>query len=255
MKKYIWSVLLVLTTLTSCKISEGQEREPIDIGEYVASIALSNYKDNVARDVAHALILDWYLSSGDEAVVKKFFGEYEVVSKDTEVALIRHFTYANSRVLISFTTDGKLLSQGGSWVMNGYSGIVITIASKGYGEYKYTIVSDEHVIDYDVDIEVLGCNLEDGLRFSMNGYVDVDIDLNTDIEVLLHSNIKEAVEFHVVDDGRSYFKVGGINAICENVGLGIVDRVYIQFDGDNSCNISYNGFRGELKINESWLLN
>ena len=39
MRKYIVAIMLAFAMLTSCVIDEGDNRKPIDIGEYVASMA------------------------------------------------------------------------------------------------------------------------------------------------------------------------------------------------------------------------
>ena len=257
MKKYIWGVLLALTTLTSCKMSDGQDREPIDIGEYVASMALVHYKYDAADQVTHALILDWYLSTGDESIATKFFGDYGVERLESgDVALIRYFAHADPRTVISFATDGKLLSEGGTWVVNGYSNIEITIASKGEGKYKYTIASYTRLYDYGIDIEVLACDLLEGLKFKMDGYIDFDVTsgvANVNTRAELTSDITESLVYHVADKYHSCFLEGSIYAVYEDPIHDIVDKVTIRLNGTNEADVSYMGFSGKVRINESWL--
>ena len=257
MKKYIWGVLLALTTLTSCKINDGDNREPIDIGEYVASMALVHYKYDAADQVTHALILDWYLSTGDESIATKFFGDYGVERLESgDVALIRYFAHADPRTVISFATDGKLLSEGGTWTVNGYSNIEITIASKGEGKYKYTIVCLTHLYDYDIDIELISCSMEEGLKFKMDGYIDFDVAdgrVNVGSPAELTSDITESLVYHVADKYHSCFLEGSIYAVYEDPNYDIVDKVTISLNGTNEADVSYMGFSGKVRINESWL--
>ena len=257
MKKYIWSVLLVLTTLTSCKISDGQDREPIDIGEYVASMALIPYKYDAADAVAHALILDWYLSTGDESVMRKFFGDYIVESLESgDVALIRKMTHTDPRTVISFATDGRLLSDGGTWVVNGYMNIEITIVSKGDGRYKYTVVSETRLVDYDIDIELISRSLDEGLKFKMDGYVDFCVrgrETNVGSSAKVTSDIVEPLVYHVVDEYHSCFLEGSIYAVYEDSNHDIVDKVTIHLNGSNEADVFYLTYNGMVKINENWL--
>ena len=257
MKKYIWGVLLALTTLTSCKISDGQDREPIDIGEYVASMALIPYKYDAADQVTHALILDWYLSTGNESIVSKFFDDYTVERLESgDVVLIRKMAHADPRAVISFATDGKLLSEGGTWTVNGYSNIEITIASKGEGKYKYTIVCLTRLYDYDIDIELISCSMEEGLKFKMDGYIDFDVTsgvANVNTRAELTSDITEPLVYHVADKYHSCFLEGSIYAVYEDPNHDIVDKVTISLNGTNEANVSYLGHNGKIRINENWL--
>lgn len=257
MKKYIWGVLLVLTTLTSCKIGDGQDREPIDIGEYVASMALIPYKYDAADQVTHALILDWYLSTGDESIVSKFFDDYTVEQLESgDVVLIRKMAHTDPRAVISFATDGKLLSEGGTWIVNGYSNIEITIASKGEGKYKYTIECQTRLYDYDIDIELISCSMEEGLKFKMDGYIDFDVaDGRTNVgsPAEMTSDITESLVYHVSDKHHSCFLEGSIYAVYEDPNHDIVDKVTISLNGTNEANVSYLGHNGKIRINENWL--
>lgn len=257
MKKYIWGVLLALTTLTSCKMSDGQDREPIDIGEYVASMALIPYKYDAADQVTHALLLDWYLSTGNEGIVSKFFDDYTVEQLESgDVVLIRKMAHTDPRAVISFATDGKLLSEGGTWIVNGYSNIEITIASKGEGKYKYTIECQTRLYDYDIDIELISCSMEEGLKFKMDGYIDFDVaDGRTNVgsPAEMTSDITESLVYHVSDKHHSCFLEGSIYAVYEDPNHDIVDKVTISLNGTNEANVSYLGHNGKIRINENWL--
>lgn len=256
MKGYIFTILLALTTLTSCVIDDGDNRQPIDVGIYVAKVALSSYKNDVSSDVAHALIADWYLSAGDELIREKYLDEYNVEYSEGVVNIIKTLSYSGPRTVVSFTTDGKLLSEGGTWVMNGYTGCVITIASVGDGKYRYTALAEGRVIDYDVDVELISRDIDNGLRFGMDGgiYFEVSDYNNSETRnVLFTSDIKEQLVFHVTDKYNSRYLSGRVSVICENPCYDTVDRVEMTFVGTNICEVTYLDYRGEFKVSDYWL--
>lgn len=255
MRKYIVAIMLAFAMLTSCVIDEGDNRKPIDIGEYVASMVLSSYKYDVVENVALALVTDWYLSTGDEAIRHNYLDGYQVENSEGVVTVIRTFNHSTPRTIASFSTNGILLSDGGLWVMNGYVGIVITIASKGDGRYLYTITSDDGVLEYNIDVELLSRDVKDGLRFNMDGdiYFEASRGNPSDQRAIVSSEIKTPIEIYITGSQDCRFLSGSASVVCENPAYGTVDRVEMSFSRPGVCEVTYLDYFGEVRVGSDWL--
>lgn len=257
MKKYILGIAMMFTMLTSCVIDEGANRTPIELGEYVATLAMSNYKHDVSTVAAHAFVADWYLSTEDvelrEKIRMQYLRDRHVELVDNIVEIRRYAIDGSSYTSIAFVTDGKLLSEGGKWTRTGSYNYGITIAANSDNTYRYTINTKDNKLVVDINIAVLERDLDAGLSLGMEGCVDHYYNFETGT-VSMESEIQEQVVFVVRDYECSRFMDGSIYVNCMDSKYDTTDEVMISFNGSNVCDVNYLDLWGEVKIVESWLL-
>jgi hypothetical protein len=88
MKRYIYIMLALVMGATGCKMTDGYEREPIEVGEYIAQEVVRRY-NATASTAEEAVIADWYLSTEDEELREKIGKQLETTQQVRQKLLIR----------------------------------------------------------------------------------------------------------------------------------------------------------------------
>ncbi len=183
MRRYITMMMFTIATLaTSCAISDGEDKKPIDIGKAIAYETheiLSEYN----FDIRLALMCDRYITTEDEAtraiIYRDFIGYYGYeIEHNSETGDITITSGSQNWVYIIFHTGGTPLSEGGTWTTtDGYNqtftatdeSVVVTANIPEeyimYGKYEFLISN----ISYDI---------EKGLSYNMEGFMDLIFDKN-----------------------------------------------------------------------------
>ncbi|MBQ6613473.1 MAG: hypothetical protein IIX19_07120 [Alistipes sp.] len=243
MKRYIYIIVVLMMGATSCKMTEGQEREPIEVGEHIAKEVIANYKNRLSY-MNRALVADWYLSTEDEAlrneITDKFlpYGyEYEITHSNDTVHIFYRYIYIprdEERMveLNRYITDGKLLSEGGTWQTVNYNA-QITPAEEGY---RFTTT------DSDLAIMNVEYDANEGINYTIDGLVNASYKQNS---ISLDSEITTTLE-HKYSNRNSIFKSGAISAVCDDERTGTHDEVKITFKSYYKANVEYRGQMGSV---------
>ena len=75
MKRYIIWIMALITLATSCVVEDGYEREPIAIGEAIASSGISDIA-NYTRTFISIAAIDEYLATEDEELREQLRTNY-----------------------------------------------------------------------------------------------------------------------------------------------------------------------------------
>ena len=165
MKRTIILCISTLLLLTSCKVSNGEQREPIEVGHGIVHWTEENLM-KVSNMLESIFIIDLYLTT-DPALREEIFGERlknSVVEYDTTTnTILEGYCYVDGTVdyYRTIATDGLLLSEGGTWRVNGQG---TTITSDG-GVMTATIdtkFNDNSQVDAKLRIEEYGYDKEKG---------------------------------------------------------------------------------------------
>ena len=168
MRRYtILATALFAIFATSCAVAEGNmERQPIDVGKAIAREANARL-ESVSSDICWALAADKYLTTDDERlredIYQNVFRGYLTPrineGRDT-VSLVN----SNGATYYTYTTDGRLLSEGGKW-QSWYEGNIIEATESGVIEVR----SYENMNEYSLDI--LNWAAERNIDFELSGSV------------------------------------------------------------------------------------
>jgi hypothetical protein len=253
MKRYIYIMLALVMGATGCKMTDGYEREPIEVGEYIAQEVVRRY-NATASTAEEAVIADWYLSTEDEELREKigkqlsnvYYDDCDVEVENDTVRIVYHYIYKPKNeerevVLEQFTTDGKLLSEGGTWICQNYWKIT------GNGDGGYTITDDDPSgsIECELQLSNVKLDVESSMSYNLDGYLNVFFHRSTadkDVYLSYKTEITETLERH---RGRG-FKSGTINAVCDDWRYDRHDEVEIILTSSKNARVIYLGEEGSI---------
>ena len=255
-------VLALLITTTGCKMSDGERREPINVGEYIAQNVIGNYGE-ILSEVDRALIADWYLSTDDEALRKEIcqrllhHSDYEILFENDTVSIIYRYIYKpreEERVVVvdQYTTDGKLLSEGGEWSPTYRLAYDRKIKSNDEGGYAITSVkggNNARQVECNLNISNVELDTKYGIRYDVDGslsesYLNPEAEYN---EYLSYdSEITETLERITENTSLIRFNSGAIHAVLNDKRDNKCDEIDIRFKKQRSAEVTYMGVGGSI---------
>ncbi|MBR3827030.1 MAG: hypothetical protein IKJ38_04880 [Alistipes sp.] len=239
MKRTIFFCISTLLLLTSCKVGNGEQREPIEVGHGIVHWTEENLM-KVSNMLESIFIIDLYLTT-DPALREEIFDERlknSVVEYDTTTnTIMEGYRYVDGTVdyYRTIATDGLLLSEGGTWRVNGQG---TTITSDG-GVMTATIntrIDDNSQVDAKLRIEEYGYDKEKG-AFDVKYDGDIYIVEQREYTYTLSIDVVKSIEY---TEGRI---VGGELDVEYNYSATEhIDKVYMTYDKDGRISFSYRGY-------------
>ena len=253
--------LAVLITTTGCRMTNGERREPIDVGEYIAREAVYNTIGKL-KEVDIALIADWYLSTDDEVLREEicdrllpYNNDYEVHFENDTVRVLYRYIYKprdEERVTVvsEFVTNGKLLSEGGEWgfVHGALDGSKII----SNGDESYDIINKESQEGSTLDLQLSNIELDikSGITYDVDGGFGVayhDTTADSNIYLSYNTKITEPLKYiHAIAQLHN-FKSGAIHVECDDKRDGRHDVVDIRFTKSRTAEVLYLGEVGSIE--------
>lgn len=253
MKRYIYIMLALVMGATGCKMTDGYEREPIEVGEYIAQEVVRRY-NATASTAEEAVIADWYLSTEDEELREKigkqlsnvYYNDCDVEVENDTVRIVYHYIYKPKNeerevVLGQFTTDGKLLSEGGTWICQNNCKI------KGNADGSYTITDEDPSgsIECELQLSNVELDVESGISYDMDGHLNIFYHRSTadkDVYLSYKTEITETLKHH----RGSGFQSGAIYTLCDDWRYDRHDEVEIRFTSSKRVRVIYLGEEGSI---------
>lgn len=250
--------LALLMGATSCEMTNGEEREPIDIGECIGRYTIALY-DAELDAFDQAIIADWYLSTEDEALHKEIASKYMLYDNsfvtpiDEEGVVRMQYDYYNRwadknevRTFREFVTDGKLLSEGGVWRLKGAQEEGFTISGNEDGTFSYVIDNQNQF--YKLVISNLNYEMKDGITYNVDGsIIHIDGDAESP-KIILDTEITQTLEYVRNSYRVGGFKPGGTIAIeCDDRRIDRVDNVELTFRGLSVARVKYLNQTSDIK--------
>ena len=250
-------IVALLMGATSCEMTDGETREAIDIGECIGRHTIELYECEL-HNFDDAIIADWYLSTEDEALRKDISNkcmmyENSFVTIDEDDTVRIQYNYHSNwnandevRTYMEFTTDGKLLSEGGVWSTTGTQEYRAKIIGNEDGTYSYIL--DNQNQGYKLTISDLKCDIQDGITYKVDGTIfHIDGDVESP-KVILDTEITISLEYIKSGWNRSGFEAGGKIAVeCDDRRIDRRDEVVLTFKKGYSVEVSYLGQVGTIK--------
>lgn len=250
MIRYIFALITPVLLLASCQVTEGTEREPMDVGKYIARRATSYYLEMLQDYFDYAVVADWYLQTEDEELKEeihnRFMPDYDIVMEDGIVRFQYDHSWNsnnNPRTYREYVTDDKLLSEGGEWKIVG-SELTAVVIKATDGVYSFTTSSKYHENTF--TISLLEHNINSGISYMVEGWLNVtnnDYDNLEDSDVMLATEITAPLHYMSNSYNHNYFDEGTMDIVCDDKRIDRCDEVTVTFKTYNSAEVVYLGQR------------
>ncbi len=244
MKRTIIFCISTLLLLTSCKVSNGEQREPIEVGHGIVHWTDENVM-KVSNMLESLFLIDLYLAT-DPALREEMFGERfknTVVEYDTTTnTILEGYRYDNGTIdyYRTIATDGLLLSEGGTWRVNGQG---TTITSDG-GVMTATIdtrFNDDSQVDAKLRIEEYGYDKETGaLNIKYDG--EIDVVAPGAYEYRLYIDILKSIEYVSIEKAYIRIRGGELDVDYHFAAREEIDEVYMTYDKDGRISFRYRDY-------------
>lgn len=236
---------LIAFFATSCVVADGNmERQPIEIGRAIGYEA-HNRLHSVNQAICWALAADEYLSTNDESVkediYKNIFGS-NLTPHINETRDSVTLVFESGLAYYTYTTDGRLLSEGGKW----RSWHDITIEAKEGGVYEVRSITEES-IDNKYILDIHNKVMDDYLEYDMSG--SVEFVYNSDASKQLSIEIDDKISYTSQLRSNRYgnraigFYNGKLNVVYSDTWAGYCDEVKLTYGqkNDESVKVEYLG--------------
>ena len=247
MRRYIFALIAPVLLLASCEVTEGETREPMDVGKYIARRTIYYNIQTLQEYFDYAVVADWYLSTEDEElkerIANRFMPYYQIVAEDGFVRF--KFSYPSSdgtpRYYREYITDGKLLSEGGEWKIVASDEIQAVIKATD-GIYSFTSTSLDHENLF--TIGSLECDINNGISYTVDGWLNGD---NGDYgnwkeaKVMVSSEITAPLHYRSNYFNHNFFSEGSMDIICDDKRIDRRDEVTVTFKTYNTAEVEYLG--------------
>lgn len=232
--------------LASCEVTEGETREPMDVGGYIARHTMSLYVGILQDFFDYAVIADWYLSTEDEAlkeeIYNRFMPYYVIVMEDNIVRFLYSYKWdSNPRTFREYVTDGKLLREGGEWKIVASDEIQAVITATD-GVYSFTSTSEDHENLF--TIGSLECDIDSGISYTVDGWLNGDNgDYGNwkDSEVVVSTEITTPLQYRSNSYNHNFFTEGSMDIICDDKRIDRRDEVTVTFKTYSTAEVEYLG--------------
>lgn len=175
-------MVALLMATTGYRMSIGETREPIDVGEYIAHHAIDLYQEELT-ECNGALIADICLSTEDESARKEIINAFYDYGYNYDVTFVNdtvRITYSYHdrwsdelivRTYRTYPTNGKPLSEGGEWNLSSYRYGDYVIVGDGKG--GYTLVVESPSATCRLNLSNTMWSNEEGLTYDVEGMFDI----------------------------------------------------------------------------------
>ena len=251
MRRYtILAIALVAMLATACVRGEGtMDRQPIDLGKAIAREA-DGRLEGTNRDICWALAADMYLSTESEErralICNNIYPYANLTPQLSENRDSVFLVYNDSgRVRNTYTTNGKLLSEGGEWDL-GYAGLTLAVVD-GVIELR---TNDESGNQYKLNVS--NWSFDTSMHYELSGSVyyiynsDSSKALNVEIEDVLHYTSKRTRTTYATSEIG--FCDGIVNATYTDSWAGYNDKVRMTYgdEDEKSITVEYLGERATI---------
>lgn len=250
MRRYILALIAPVLLLASCEVTEGETREPMDVGGYIARHTMSLYVGILQDFFDYAVIADWYLSTEDEAlkeeIYNRFMPYYAIVMEDNIVRFLYNYKWdSNPRTFREYVTDGKLLREGGKWKIVGSEQTLVEIEATN-GVYSFTTSKPDYESAF--TISSLECDKDTGIDYVVEGWLNSSYNVyGDDSDVLITSEITAPLEYGASSYYRSHLLSGSIAILCEDKRINSRDEVKVTINAANYAEVEYLGERATIE--------
>lgn len=233
----------------SCEVVEGDEREPMDVGKYIARRTIKCYIETLQEYFDYAVVADWYLSTEDEElkerIANRFMPYYQIVAEEGFVRFKFSYPWSDGtpRYYREYITDGKLLSEGGEWKIVASDEILAVIKATD-GVYSFTSTSEDHENLF--TIGSLECDINNGISYMVDGWLNGD---NGDYgnwkeaKVLVSTEITTPLHYRSNSFNHNFFTEGSMDIICDDKRIDRRDEVTVTFKTYSTAEVEYLGQR------------
>lgn len=226
--------MALISLATSCVIEDGYEREPIAIGEAIASSGIYDIA-NYTRTFISIAAIDEYLATEDEELREQlrtnYIGNDCIIEQEGNNIIVYTYNYYGNRyTLHNITTDGKALRDGGVWQSENLrlfttdNAITMEVTETNKGG-----IGDSASLNFE-DIEF---NIEQGYTFKVGGSFASNYDkgntLNGEIcnklSFIDRAFVSGIIELRYTDEGSGYDDLVTVEYL-DNTKIGIS---YLQY--------------------------
>lgn len=255
MRRYIAVMMLLVATLaTSCKLYDGENYKPINVGKEIAQEAHRVLCDTNFV-IRLTLACDAYLATDDEAlreaIMKDVFEPYGYsIEYDATANVIK---INNSAVnLMTYKSSGGLLSENGVWSLDGNYTAVYTPTDGGVkidiefpDGYTHSGVCTLFVSD-------VVCDIENSLNYNLTGSFELNFEYD---KTTLNSVITEALRYsnkHYTSDSQStYFRYegfvsGSMSVVYDDFSPYAGESVHMTYKDSETIEVEYYGQKGTI---------
>ena len=236
---------LIAFFATSCVVADGNmERQPIEIGRAIGYEA-HNRLESVNQAICWALAADEYLSTEDESVRSDIYQNIFRCNLTPTINETRDrvtLVFESGLAYYTYTTDGRLLSEGGKW----RSWHDITIEAKEGGVYEVRSITEESIYNKYV-LDIHNKVMDEYLEYDMSG--SVEFVYNSDASKQLSIEIDDKISYTSQLRSNRYgnraigFYNGKLNVVYSDIYAGYCDEVKLTYGqkNDESVKVEYLG--------------
>lgn len=247
MRRYLFALIAPVLLFASCEVVEGDEREPMDVGKYIARRTIECYIETLQEYFDYAVVADWYLSTEDEElkerIANRFMPYYQIVAEEGFVRFKFSYPWSDGtpRYYREYITDGKLLSEGGEWKIVASDEILAVIKATD-GVYSFTSTSEDHENLF--TIGSLECDINNGISYTVDGWLNGD---NGDYgnwkeaKVLVSTEITTPLHYRSNSFNHNFFTEGSMDIICDDKRIDRRDEVTVTFKTYSTAEVEYLG--------------
>lgn len=241
-------MVAIATLATSCKVSDGENYIPMDIGKAIAHDAHEQLSYH-NFDIRLALMCDRYITTEDEAtraiIYRDFIGYYGYeIEHNSETGDITITSGSQNWVYIIFHTGGTPLSEGGTWTTTDGHNQIFTATDEGV--MVTANIPEEYIIygKYEFLISNISYDIVKGLSYNMEGFMDLIFDKNraslymTTTKPLYFSTEHNKNYTSYYKNGYKGFYDGAMDVTYNDTHTYNVEMSYINSD---SINVKYLG--------------
>lgn len=255
MRRYI--ILAAMAALAaSCTIADGNmERKPIDVGKSIAREAASRL-DNTNEAICWALAADEYLSTEDESVRSDIYQNIFRCNLTPKINASRDtvsLVVDSGMTYYTYTTDGKLLSEGGKWKA-WLDDITIEPKEGGIYEVRSDVDSSEHNATNKYALDIHNKVMDGYLSYDMSGTVEYvyDKEGGKSLSIEIDDKISYTSQLRSNRYGNRAigFYNGKLNVTYIDIWAGYNDEVTLTYGdkNDGSVVVGYLGDKGSIEI-------
>lgn len=247
MRRYLFALIAPVLLFASCEVVEGDEREPMDVGKYIARRTIYYNIQTLQEYFDYAVVADWYLSTEDEElkerIANRFMPYYQIVAEEGFVRFKFSYPWSDGtpRYYREYITDGKLLSEGGEWKIVASDEILAVIKATD-GVYSFTSTSEDHENLF--TIGSLECDINNGISYTVDGWLNGD---NGDYgnwkeaKVLVSTEITTPLHYRSNSFNHNFFTEGSMDIICDDKRIDRRDEVTVTFKTYSTAEVEYLG--------------
>ena len=249
MRRYLFALIAPVLLFASCEMTEGETREPMDVGKYIARRTIKCYIETLQEYFDYAVVADWYLSTEDEElkerIANRFMPYYQIVAEEGFVRFKFSYSWSDGtpRYYREYITDGKLLSEGGEWKIVASDEIQAVIKATD-GIYSFTSTSQDYENLF--TIGSLECDINNGISYTVDGWLNGD---NGDYgnwkeaKVLVSTEITTPLHYRSNSFNHNFFTEGSMDIICDDKRIDRRDEVTVTFKTYSTAEVEYLGQR------------